>query len=116
MRSDLINSKQMRLSVGASRSGPFDAPLGTEVIGLEERLVDICSSLMADAQSPETMKLSKSSLHDPTPSTEPLDALPNACSHPFVKATPARHPATAAAFPRQVLPWYSGFENEQNPG
>jgi hypothetical protein len=45
-----------------------------------------------------------------------VDALPNTCSHPFVKAMPASHGAAAAAaeLTRQVLPGYSGSEDKQN--
>jgi hypothetical protein len=45
-----------------------------------------------------------------------VDALPNAGSHPFVKATPACHATAAAEFARQVLPWYSSLENKQDSG
>ena len=45
-----------------------------------------------------------------------VEALPNAGSHPFVKASPACHTAAAAEFARQVLPRYSSLENKQDSG
>jgi hypothetical protein len=42
------------------------------------------------------------------PQNSLMDTLPNACLHPFVKATPARHAAAAAEFTRQIFPRYSG--------
>jgi hypothetical protein len=45
-----------------------------------------------------------------------MDTLPNACLHPFVKATPARHAAAAAEFTWQIFPGYSGLQDEQDPG
>ena len=44
-----------------------------------------------------------------------MNTLPNTGLHPFVKATPACHAATAAELTRQILPGYSGPEDEQNP-
>lgn len=41
-----------------------------------------------------------------------VDALPNTGLHPFVKATPARHAATAPKLTRQVFPRYSSLENK----
>jgi hypothetical protein len=38
-----------------------------------------------------------------------MDSLPNACLHPFVKTTPARHAAAAAKLTRQVFLRYSGL-------
>jgi hypothetical protein len=38
-----------------------------------------------------------------------MDTLPNACLHPFVKATPACHTTAAAELTRQIFPWYSGL-------
>jgi pimeloyl-ACP methyl ester carboxylesterase len=38
----------------------------------KERLMDVCSSLMTDAQSAKTVKPPKGALDDPTPSTEPF--------------------------------------------
>jgi hypothetical protein len=43
-----------------------------------------------------------------------MDTLPNACLHPFVKATPARHTATADELTRQILPRYSSLEDKQD--
>ena len=43
-----------------------------------------------------------------------VDTLPNAGSHPFVKATPACHATAAAEFARQVLPRYSSLEDKQD--
>jgi hypothetical protein len=44
---------------------PFDVHPADERAGKsKERLMNICSSLIADAQSPETIKPSKSSLND----------------------------------------------------
>lgn len=43
-----------------------------------------------------------------------MNTLPTACLHPFVKATPACHAAAAAKLTRQILPRYSGPEDEQN--
>jgi hypothetical protein len=45
-----------------------------------------------------------------------VDTLPNAGSHPFVKATPACHATAVAEFARQVLPQYSSLENKQDSG
>jgi hypothetical protein len=45
-----------------------------------------------------------------------VDTLPNAGSHPFVKATPACHATAAAEFARQVLPRYSSLEDKQYSG
>jgi len=44
-----------------------------------------------------------------------MNTLPNTSLHPFVKATPACHAATAAELTRQILPGYSSPEDEQNP-
>lgn len=41
---------------------------------------------------------------------------PNAGSHPFVKATPTCRSTAAAEFARQVLPWYSSLDEEQDYG
>jgi hypothetical protein len=38
----------------------------------KERLVNVCSPLVADAQSAESMKPSKGSLNDPSPSAAPF--------------------------------------------
>ncbi len=43
-----------------------------------------------------------------------VDALPNADTHPFVKATPACHATAAAEFAQQVLPGYCGQEDKQH--
>jgi hypothetical protein len=45
-----------------------------------------------------------------------VNTLPYTRLHPFVQATPAGHSATAPKLTRQILPWYSGPEDEQNPG
>jgi hypothetical protein len=45
-----------------------------------------------------------------------MDTLPNACLHPLMKATPARHATAAAEFAREVFPRYPGLEYEQGPG
>jgi hypothetical protein len=43
-----------------------------------------------------------------------MDTLPNACLHPHVKATPARHAAAAGEFTRQIFPGYSSLEDKQD--
>jgi hypothetical protein len=44
-----------------------------------------------------------------------VDVLPNTCLHPFLKATPACHAIAAAKLTRQVLPRYSGSEDNRIP-
>lgn len=43
-----------------------------------------------------------------------MNTLLNAGLHPLVKATPTGHAAAAAELTRQILPRYSGPEDEQN--
>jgi hypothetical protein len=42
-----------------------------------------------------------------------VDTLPDAGSHPFMKATPACHATAAAEFTRQILSRYTSLENKQ---
>jgi hypothetical protein len=52
---------------------PFEIPPTDEGAGKrKERLMDVCSPLMTDAQSAKTVKPPKSALDDPTPSAEPF--------------------------------------------
>jgi hypothetical protein len=52
---------------------PLDVPPTDEGAGKrKEGLVNVCPLLMADAQSAESMKPSKCSLNDPSPSAEPF--------------------------------------------
>jgi hypothetical protein len=45
-----------------------------------------------------------------------VDASPDPCLHPLVKATPACHATTAPEFTRQILPGHAGPKHEQNAG
>jgi hypothetical protein len=44
-----------------------------------------------------------------TPEHRLMDTLPNACLHPFMRATPARNAAAAAEFTRQIFPGHSSL-------